>query len=791
MLRNYIKMALRQVFRKKSHNAINIVGLAIGLSVSLVITLYVVQELNFDRFHEKGDRIYLLPMTWKIGDTRSSYAQATYAAGPFVKQEFSQVENMVRIMNQNLVFTYEGSIFRETRVFVADSTFFNVFTFPMIAGNAELSLREPMSIVLTESSARKYFGDDWQTEALTSSLSGQNGKLYRITGVVKDPPVNSHIQFDMLLSMTSYGEDWETAWDSSDYLTYVLLNSSANPAEIVSKIPALMKAKTTAWASENIELDLVPLSDLHLRNPKYGGIENSSDICYIYIFSAIAVMVLVIALINYMNLSTARSIERAKEVGVRKVAGANRRQLFSQFIGESFLTATISMILAIVITFFSLPYFNSISGKQLSAGFILDPTWLLYLSIALVVITFLGGSYPALALSSFKPIVVLKSKLKDRSSGLNLRRVLVIFQFSISIVLIICTLMIRSQLDFMSRAKVGFDKEQLVAFEIDSLSRNNLSVLRTEFAATPGVNAVTATINLPVNVTMRSSVRLEETQERQMVPILGTDREFVEAAGLTLIAGRNFVPTAEDNDRWELLVNEATLKFYGWSANEALGKELRLWGIKGQVVGVVKDFHFKALHKVIEPLILSSGNSNRGRFNYLLARVEGADIDNVIDGLEDKWKQLAPGSLFSFSFLDARYHELYASEARLSRIMNVFSGLAIFIAALGLFGLASHSIVQRTKELGIRKVLGASMLKLIILVSRSFTAPVIVAFLLAVPVSWYAMDRWFQNFHYHIGFNWWLVLLSGVATFVLAIGTVIYHSIEVARVNPTESLRNE
>ncbi|MCI0696531.1 ABC transporter permease [candidate division KSB1 bacterium] len=793
MFSNYFKIAIRQVMRHKAHNAINIAGLGIGLTVSLIISLFIVQELSYDRFHQNGDHIYLLTMTWKMGGTQAHVAAATSAAGPALKETLPQIKEMVRLTEESLIFNKQGEIFEEGAIFAVDPSFFEVFTFPLIAGNPQDALRDPLSLVITEKTAEKYFGAEWKREnILAKTLEGQDKRLYRIRGVAENPPVNSHIQFDALLSMSSLPDERKPNWDNSTHFTYLLLHPSASPAAIVASMPDIVESKAGSWYRQYSEYDLVPLHDLYLRNDKYLGIDRTSDIKYVYIFSAIAAMVMIIAVINYMNLSTARSLERAKEVGVRKTIGSSRLELFSQFMSESFLVTFVSLLLAIGLAELTLPFFNHISGKTINMNFGDHLEWLPILFLALLLIAILGGFYPSMILSRYKPVSMLKGKLENAASGLSLRRLLVILQFGVSILLISCTLMIKSQLQFMVNAKVGLDKEQLIALELDNLSRNNLSVLRKELNTIPGVEAVSASIQLPVNVTMRSAIKTRDIETRHLISILGTDPKFAESAGLEFIAGRNFVPDVENHsDRWEFLLNESALKFFNWSVDEALGKEIRLWGIYGEVKGVVRDFHFAPLHKPIEPLIISGGGRNAENFQYLLIRVQASGFSGVLREIKEKWNTLTPGSLFSFSFLDERYKNLYLTETRLGKIMDVFSGLAIFIASLGLLGLASYTIAQRTKEIGIRKVLGASVPGIVGLLAKDFIKLVLIANLLAWPLAYYATNRWLEDFAYRFEKGWWIFALAGGLALLIALLTVSAQAIKAALANPVEALRYE
>jgi len=531
------------------------------------------------------------------------------------------------------------------------------------------------------------------------------------------------------------------------------------------------------------------LHDIYLHNQKYIGFDNVSDIRYVYVFSAIAALVMIIAIINYMNLSTARSIERAKEVGVRKVVGAVRFELFWQFISESIIVSGASIILAVFIAYMSLSVFNSISGTSLSIN---DPQLIGVLITAWLVISFLGGAYPATILSSFRPVSVLKGNLGNVGAGAILRKSLVVFQFAISIFLIVCTLTISDQLTYMVNTKLGVDKEKLITLPLDSLAKANVAAIQNEIATIAGVERSTPVSSTPVSIGGESTVMGGDVGEKQvMIYNIGVGTDFVRTAGLEVIAGNDFRTDVPKAGTWEYLINESAVKLFGWTNENAIGKEMKLWQVNGVVKGVVHDFHFSPLAKPIEPLVIHCGKENDGFMDRLLVRIQGDNIDGVTLAMAEKWKEVVPAAPFSFTFVDQHYQNLYKSETRLSSIMNVFSVLAIFIAGLGLFGLASYTIMRRTKELGIRKVLGASLSKLLIVVSRSFVRLVMIAFLIAAPVSWYVMKNWLSNFAYPVGFNWLIVIGAGVAAILVAVGTVLYHAFEAVRVNPATTLRSE
>lgn len=788
---NYFKVAGRSLLRQKGHTVINIIGLSVGFAFSLLIFLYVAHEVSYNNFHSKGDRIYLLPMTWHFNDTDMPTGANCSIGGPFMKQVFPEVEDNVRISISSLSFYKNQEAVKETGVFYADSSFFNVFTFPLLMGDARTALVEPFSIVLTRVTAEKYFGPSWQTQNLLGkTMTGTNNKTYLITGIAEDVPANSHLKFNAIVSLSTVAvSKGQPSWDNSEFYTYLLLNEHADAPTIVKQIPAKMDEVFGKETKAVIELDLVPLRDVYLKNTKY-SVPHTSNIMYVRIFSFAAFLVLLIATINYINMATARSMERALEVGVRKVMGAQRTQLFYQFLSESFMVTSFSVALAIGIAWLMLPLFNEFSGKALNFGnLVTGENIVIVLGIALV-ISLLSGIYPALFVSGYMPVKVLKGKLKDSVQGIRLRKTLVVGQFMISILLITCTLMVSSQISYIRSKSLGFDKEQLVSLSLDSLARTRMGFFKNTMLSYPNVRGMAATYQLPTNITHQTalSLRSETDEERKLMTAISVDADFAKTIGLKLIAGNNFTPNIEKtSDTWEIILNQSAADFFGWTAEDAIGKQLRIWQVEGVVKGVVQDFHFSSLHNPIAPLAIFSGKQATN-YSNLLVKVSG-NPEHIKAQLEASWKKTNPDSPFILTFLDEHYEALYKKDTQLKSIINIFACLAIFISILGLFGLASYSILQRTRELGIRKVLGASVSNLVSLVSGSFIRLVLIAFLLAVPISWFVMQQWLSGFAYRISFNWWLVIGSGAGTVILAMLTVLYHSLEVTRVNPSETLR--
>jgi putative ABC transport system permease protein len=791
---NYLKVAARNIIRQRTHAAINIFGLSTGLAFALFIYAFVLHELSFDTFHQKKDQVYFFPMTWHFNGTSLPAGANCSVAGPFIKDVFPEVEEYVRVSIKSLSFRKDAEVIKETDVYYADSSFFKVFTFPMLKGDANRSLSAPYSIVLTRTSAVKYFGPEWETKnILGTTLETNNNKIYTITGVVEDVPVNSHLKFTFLVSLSSLpgSRTLLKTWDNSEFYTYVILHPQADVTKIISAFPAKLDEHFGKGTNETIELDLIPLRDVYLHSTKYKA-PNASNVMYVKVFSLIAMLILVIATVNYINLATARSIERAPEVGVRKVLGSMRSQLFNQFLSESLILTTLSFFLAIGIASLFLPYFSLMIDRPLHINILFNGYTVFIISLSGLIIGFLAGVYPAMFLSGYEPVKVLKGKLKDSVGGLRLRKSLVIGQFLISITLIICTLTVSDQIHFIQHKESGFNREQLVSLSLDSLARTRIDFLKTNLIRETRVNGAAATYQLPLNLTWQTALKVRDGKEddRILMNIVGVDSEFAKTIGLTIVAGADLKPDIQNtSETWEILLNESAVATFGWTPEEALGKELQIWGSNGVIKGVVKDFHFSSMHTPIAPLVIMAGQWARN-YSHLLVSITGSP-DEIRETLEAHWKTAVSDSPFLLTFLNDQYEALYKKEKQLGLIVNVFAFLAIFISVLGLFGLASYSIVQRTKELGVRKVLGASSYSLIRLVSAAFLRPIGIAFIVAAPLSWYVMNGWLKEFAYHTSFSWFTVFISGIISIALVMLTIFYHLFTVTRLNPAETLKSQ
>jgi putative ABC transport system permease protein len=808
MLRNYIKTALRNLWKNKRFSAINIVGLAIGLATCLLIITFVMDELSYDRYNEKADRIYRLDAEIKFGDNHDIMAQAPPAAASALRGDFPQVEEVVRFRNYGWIMVRKGSEnFREDKVIYADSTLFDVFTLPLVAGNTYKALVSPHTAVITERVAKKYFGGP---DAVGRTLLVNDSIPYKVTAVIRDLPAQSHFHFNFFLSLAASDEAKNmNDWLSFNLTTYVVLRQGASPRLVEDGLDRMVR-KYEGPALESLihqsfdqfrqsgnflRFSLMPLTAIHLHSNKDGDLEANGNIQYVYIFSAIAVFILLIACVNFMNLSTARSAGRAREVGVRKVLGSLRRQLVGQFLFESTVLSLLSMILAVGLAWLFLPVFNQLAAKDMTIG-LFSRSWLAPVMVALVlVVGLLAGSYPAFFLSAFRPVAVLKGQV---SAGLKtgwLRNSLVVFQFAISMVLIVGTVVIYRQLAYIHERDLGFNREQVMIVQNTYTLGNRTRYFKAELSRLPGVTGATMTGFLPTSdyrsdnvyfltpgLDPKQSISLQHWQ---------VDDHYIPVLGMRMLAGRNFSPLFP-TDSNGVIVNEAAAKMMG--AGQLLEKKLyRMDDSKGNkvslyhVIGVIKDFNFSSLRQVVTPLALFL-EEDRSR---IALRVDTKDLGRLVSQVEDEWRRFAPGQPFSYTFMDEEFNELYRTEQRMGGISFSFSLLAMFVACLGLFGLVTYAAEQRTREIGIRKVLGATMGGIVSLLSQDFLRLVLIAMVVAFPVAWWVMTYWLRDFAYRISIGWEVFAVTGVLSTGIAMGTVGLQAVKAALANPVEALRSE
>ena len=796
MFNNYFKIILRKLSKNKTASFINVFGLSVGITSCLLIALYIQHEASYDNFQKNGDRIVRLIMEYKFGGAESVKGNFTSVrVAPVLKRNFPEVESALRMEQSERVVSYANKLFTEKRFMYADSSFFNIFSFRLQNGNPRNCLLSPHSVVLTESAAHKYFGNENPVgKALKIS---SDSSLYQITGVMKDCPSNSQIKFDFLASFSSLDipKDWEDSYWNANYTTFLLLKSQSAAASLHTKLSQFMKKEMQGQGAV-VNFFLEPFTSIHLHSD-YEGFEPNNSITYIYILAAVALFILIIACFTYINLSTARSVERAKEVGVRKVIGAEGKQIFWQFIGESAALCSIAVFISVVAVILLLPSFNNLTDKQLSVHSLFSLPFISFTLAMMICISLLAGSYPALILSRFQPAIVLKGAFKNTDSAQWLRKSLIVFQFAISVFLIVSTFIIQQQLYYIQHKKLGYDREHVLVLTTGYQLQKRLPLLKQQLKQNPDVASISSCYRSPVEggggYNMRSDLMPESGQ--LAVTANPIDENFISATGLQLSAGSNL--TEQDikdvaNDRKEkvfhFILNESAARQLGWTPQEAVGKKMFLDDSRpGYIKGVVKDFHFESLHNPIKPIVLFP----EGWGGELLIKISGQNMPQTLSFLQQKWKELVPERPFEYHFLDDDYNKLYNAELRLGAMMNLFSAIAIILACLGLFGLSAYAAQQRIKEIGVRKILGASTGNLVVVLSKNFIQLAAIAMLIAFPLAWWAMHRWLQSFQYRISIAPWVFFITGFAILSIALLTVSYQAIKAALANPVKSLRTE
>ncbi|MBS1596926.1 MAG: ABC transporter permease [Bacteroidetes bacterium] len=799
MLTHYLKIALRNLWKKKAFSAINLLGLTVGLSCCLMIGLYINHELNYDNFQQKGNRIVRVIMEYSFSGSVNRGNFTSTKVYPAFKKNFPEVEEGVRMSQRSRIVKYGNKLFDENRFLFADSTFFDLFSFPLLEGNNQKALSGLNKVVLTRSTATKYFGQDDPVGKIINI--GSDGDSYEVTGVIGDCPANSQIKFDFLASFSSLGETQEETYYDANFTTYLLLKNKNSVESLQQKIPAFMKKELgKEYTADNyITFFLEPFTRIHLYSP-YDGFEPNGSITYVYIIGAVALLILAIACFTYINLSTARSIERAKEVGIRKVSGAYKTQIFAQFIGESLILSVAGLLLSIVVVIFLLPAFNHLAEREIHISALLSPFSIIFCLLIIICISLLAGSYPAFVLSSYQPVKVLKGLPKKSGSGLWLRKSLIVFQFVISVFLIVATAIMQKQLYFIQHKKLGYERDHVLVLPLDSKIMTNIVAFKNELKATGYVKNVSSVRDAPTHILGGYSMNKEGMSDdtHLMVTADPVDEEFIKTVGLELIAGSDFTQqdikdvwdVKEQKDRkYHYVLNESAAKALGWTPQEAIGKKMFLGEQRpGFVKGVVKDFHFSSMHDPIKPLVIFQ--EEWGNFR-LLVRISSGDISKTISQIESKWKTFAPHRPFEYYFLDEDYDKLYGAELRTGKIMNIFATIAILLATLGLFGLSAFTAQQRTKEIGVRKILGAGMFQIVGLLSKDFVKLVVIATLIALPLAGYMMNKWLQDFFYRIDMSWWIFAIAAISSALIALITVSFQAIKAAGSNPVKALRTE
>ena len=793
LFKNNCKIVIRNIKRQKVFSLINIIGLSLGMLAAIFISLYIFDELNYDRFHSNSDQIFRLENKNNI----------TYPGplAPLLKEEIPEISDFVRIYapmmwGNKAVVSYNNQGFYEDGFILADPSFFKIFTFPFLKGDPETALDNISSIVITEKTAKKYFNNE---NPIGSVLTYNDQYDYIITGVIKDIPQNSHLKFDFVIPFENYNVTRSygdiKAWNNNAFPSYFLLNNNTDILEITNKINGVLKKHGKSLYSGG-EPYLRPLTDIYLySSSEYELSLNSEKLKYVYIFSALAALILLIACMNFINLSTARASHRVKEVGMRKVVGASRNNIIRQFLGESVLLTLFSLVLSSIFVYLLLPYFNMISGKNLNFGnFFNLKNGIILLSIVMMT-GIAGGSFPAFYISSFRPIAILRGMtLSSRGKKSAYRSILVTLQFIITISLITGTVVIYNQMDYIRNKNLGFDKDRLIAIRTYQGKKaiEEVPFLKKLFLENENIINVTLTSHTPGNSLWWRILKVEgdKEKERRRIAILWTDHDFVSTYKIDIAAGRYFSDEyTSDSDKY-FVINEEAVKMIGWKSNEeAIGKRVLIYrGTHKEIIGVLKDFHFMSLHTKITPIIFQI---EPRRFFNITVRIKTDNVSSTIDFLRNKWKDVLPDRPFVYQFVDEDYDNQYRADMKLGSVMAHFAFLSVVIACLGLFGLVTFISEQRTKEIGIRKVIGATVSNIIMLISKYFINLILISNVIAIPLSYYIMNKWLQNFEYKAGLNIITFLVPSLFTLGIAIFTVSWQSAKAACANPVDSLRNE
>ncbi len=807
MLSNYLKIALRNLWKNKVFSFINILGLAIGMAACLLILQHVTSELSYDEFHTQKDRIYRMKLDrYEKGVLATEWAAGCAAIGLAMKEAFPEVEEYALLRpTQGVVIYKEASggpvSFKEEKMYFATASFLPMFSFDLVQGNEATALQEPYQAVISQSAAKRYFG---QEDPVGKSISVDGKDTYEITGVFKDIPDNSHLKFNFLLSYETFvgwvGEEVRTAWQWDGFFNYILVQPGTDPKALEAKIPSLVEQKVGEELKQynaGMTFSLQPLTDIHLYSHYMMEAEVNGDGDAVYALLIIAFFIIIIAWVNYINLSTARSVDRAKEVGVRKVMGSARTQLIRQFLFESVMLNTLAILLAMILVLAAYRYFNTLTGKEMTLAFFTTFTFWLIVAGFFLFGAFLSGVYPAFVLSSFKPASVLKGKMSTSKNGVALRKLLVILQFAASVFLMAGTLTVYQQIRYMQNQELGFAIDQTLVMEApnvvdDSVYADQVQTFKTELLRSSSIRAVAASTAVPGNKPdwNAGGIRLiqQDESDSKQYRVIGIDYDFVEAFQLKTIAGRNF-SREFGTDESTVLFNESAVKLLGFDEPEAvLNQEIFFWGDTFKIIGVLKDYHQESLKTGFDPLIFRLIPASR---NYFSVKVETSRLPETIAFARNTWDANFPGNPFSYFFLDDHFNQQYQADLRFGKVFGFFAALAIFVACLGLFGLSAFIATQRTKEIGIRKVLGASVTGIVRLLSQDFIRMVFIASLIAIPIAYFVMQTWLTHYAFRISIQWWLLGIPVIMVLLIALMTVGLQTIRAALANPVHSLRYE
>ncbi|MTI31750.1 ABC transporter permease [Xanthovirga aplysinae] len=799
MFKNHLKVALRNLIKHKFYAFINVLGLAVGLAACLLIGFWVKNELSYDRHYTKIDRMYRVTTDYGLTKPMQYFAYSPGLLAKTFKEIFPEVEEAVRIRTLGTqVMSYKENKFKVDKIAYSDPGLFNIFSIPLVEGNPATALVEPNSIVINKSTAKRLFGIE---DPLNKMVIFNNNENYKVTGVFEDMPETSHFKMNVFLSIERILEQgWIQDWMSHNLNTYLLLKEQADPKLLEAKFPEAIKTYSSKaiydltsipWEEmkkNNLSYDwkLQPVKDIHLHSDLHGEIEANGNIIYIYTFSFIALLILLIACINYINLATARSADRSKEIGVRKVAGAYRIQLIRQFLNESLILSFLATLLAIGLMELFLPAFNQVAGKSITVQYWGNWQFLLGLLLCPLLLALLSGFYPAFLLSSFQPAQTLKGKLTSGMKSSRFRNLLVIIQFSISIFLIVGTLVLYRQIDFIQNKDIGYEKDHLLLVEDTYLLGEQGESFKGELLRYPEIISGTFTNFLPVNGygSWGTSLRDKNQNNNIECTIWLVDYDYPQTLKMKMKEGRYFSPDFP-SDSSSVVVNESAIRMLGYK--EPIGQTISVWDDEYTIIGVIKDFNYSSMRNRIKPTALFREDNN----NLLTLRIDGKRTKEAITLVQQQWKKMAPGQPFSYSFMDERFDQMYQEEQKTATVLSFFSGLAIFIACLGLFALAAFTAEKRKKEIGVRKVLGSSVVSIVLLLSKDFAKLILIAFLIASPIAWYVMNNWLEGFAFRTSIGVGVFLIAAGLSFIVAWITMSYHAIKAATDDPVNSIRYE
>lgn len=806
MFKNYLKTAWRNLMKHKTFSFINIAGLSIGITICFIIMLFVQDELSYDRFNTNADRIVRVVFKADINGGKINESNVMPPVAAAMKNDYPEVEDATRLNVAGAPkITYKDKTFKDGELVFVDPNFFSIFTLPLIEGNAKTALQQPNTLIITKAIAKKYFDNEDPIGKILVFPDNKNAS-FKVTGLIDKVPANSHFHFDMFGSMAGLDQAKSDSWMGSDFFTYVLLRPGYDYKKLEAKLPGMVEKYMGPQIQQNMGISLSqfrtkgnelgfslqPLTSIHLHSHSNFELAAGGNAMYVYIFGAIAIFMLLVACINFINLSTASASKRAKEVGVRKVIGSGKLQLIKQFLTESALLVFIALLISAALVQFALPVFNNISGKNLSFGFDVK---IIAGFIALgILVTIIAGVYPAFFLSSFKPITVLKGKFTGNNKSFGLRSSLVVFQFFISVGLIISTIVVWQQMEYIQNKQLGYDKEQLLTLPNSYALGKNERVYEQELLRDPRVVNATVSSYKPAGPSSGgNALAYPEGHDNQIMKTMEyhVDEQYIPTLGMHLATGRNFSKDFA-TDSTGMIINETAAKAFGWGITDAVGKIIirqnsdRGRDVPFHVIGVVKDFNFQSLHEPITPLLMTL-EPDWG----LIFKVKTADIRGLLSTMKKQWDKFNTDEPFTYTFMDDLYNKTYAAEQKTGTILNIFAVLTILVACLGLFGLATYTAERRTKEIGIRKVLGASVTQVTQMLSKEFVKLVFIACVIAFPLSYWIMNKWLQSFAYRINISWWIFLIAGVVALLIALLTVSFQAIKAAVANPVKSLRTE